>query len=293
MQWFYIRDGQRIGPVEDEELSRLARAGQLTAGNLVWNPTLGQEWKPASSFPTLFAPPAAAPAGAPGATHNRDLMRRARESLRGQWALAVGATLLYQVVTGGIQMVPYLGLLVILILTGPLLAGWYFFFLKMARRESPDVGRLFEGFKMFGKALGAYALIALYISLWALLLILPGILAAIAIPLIDQTPGSAVLFAPLLSLLCLLAVFPIIRASLAYSQTFYILADHPDIKPTEAVARSKQMMDGFKWKLFCLGWRFFGWMLLAIFTCGIGLLWLQPYMAVATAHFHDDIRNGA
>ena len=62
MQWFYIRDGQRIGPVEDGELFRLAREGQLGAGDLVWNPTMGQEWKPASSIPALFAPAAAAPA---------------------------------------------------------------------------------------------------------------------------------------------------------------------------------------------------------------------------------------
>ena len=78
MQWFYIRDGQRIGPVEDGELFRLAREGQLGAGDLVWNPTMGQEWKPASSIPALFAPAAAAPSGAPAATHNRDLMRQAR-----------------------------------------------------------------------------------------------------------------------------------------------------------------------------------------------------------------------
>ena len=59
----------------------------------------------------------------------------------------------------------------------------------------------------------------------------------------------------------------------------------------ELIDRSMQMMDGFKWKKFCLGWRFFGWILLAILTCGIGMLWLTPYMAAANAHFYDDLRR--
>ena len=40
-----------------------------------------------------------------------------------------------------------------------------------------------------------------------------------------------------------------------------------------------------------LGFRFIGWLLLAICTLGIGLLWLQPYMAVSNAHFYDDIQG--
>lgn len=292
MQWYYIQNGQRIGPVEEADFFRLARERKLSPDDLVWNPTLGQEWKPASSVPGLFAAPAAAVPGTPGATHNRDLMGRARASLAGQWVLAVGATLLYQLVTGGVQFVPYVGALVILLVYGPMVAGWSMFFLQIARGESPQVGVLFGGFKRFGTALGAYLLITLLIILWCLPLILPALFAALAVPLIDKTPALGVLLVPLLVLLGGLALFPVVRATLSYAQVFFILADHSEVGALESIRRSKEMMRGFKWKLFCLGWRFFGWGLLVLCTCGIGFLWLQPYMAVSNAHFYDDIRNG-
>lgn len=48
---------------------------------------------------------------------------------------------------------------------------------------------------------------------------------------------------------------------------------------------------GNKWKLFCLGFRFFGWALLCILTLGIGFLWLFPYMIVSFAQFYDDLKE--
>jgi uncharacterized membrane protein len=50
-------------------------------------------------------------------------------------------------------------------------------------------------------------------------------------------------------------------------------------------------MYGYRWKYACLSARFIGWLVLAIFTCGIGLLWLQPYMTVSNAHFYEDVRT--
>jgi uncharacterized membrane protein len=304
MPWFYIQNGQRTGPVEESELFRMARDGQLSPGDLVWNPGMGQEWKPASEVSGLFAsPPAPAPA-IPGSTHNRDLMGKALASLRGRWAVAVGATLLYQLVINGgqvvlprhghlfVQMSASLAYVVfILLICGPLLVGWNRFFLKMARRESPDLGRLFDGFKMFGKAAGTYLLMSLYLCLWSLWVAIPGFVAALTVPLIHRTPALGVVIVPLLVALGLFSMVPVIRATLAYSQIFFILSDHPGIRAMEAINRSKQMMDGFKWKKFCLGWRFLGWALLSILTCGIGGLWLFPYIMTANAHFYEDIRT--
>ncbi len=79
--------------------------------------------------------------------------------------------------------------------------------------------------------------------------------------------------------------------SLRYSQTLFVLWDHPEIGPLEAVRRSVAMMRGRKGKLFLLYLRFFGWSLLAALTCGIGYLWLMPYMLVSYAHFYDDLKS--
>ncbi len=164
---------------------------------------------------------------------------------------------------------------------------------KIARSDPPDVGCLFAGFKRFGRTLGAYLLITLFISLWSLLLLVPAFLAGITVPLFRGTPAFIALIVPLIILLFLLAVALVIRAALAYSQTFFILADHPDVRALEAIQLSKHLMTGCKWKKFCLGWRFIGWALLAVFTCGIGVLWLYPYIMTSNAHFYDDIRGGA
>jgi uncharacterized membrane protein len=81
-------------------------------------------------------------------------------------------------------------------------------------------------------------------------------------------------------------------AQFRYSQTYYLLCDVPNIGPLVAIQRSKQMMIGNKWKLFCLQLRFIGWALLCIPTLGIGFLWLIPYMTVSISAFYDDVKDG-
>ena len=78
---------------------------------------------------------------------------------------------------------------------------------------------------------------------------------------------------------------------MSYSMTFFIIAEDDLIGPLEAIKKSKQMMCGYKWKIFCLGLRFIGWALLCILTLGVGFLWFTPYMSVSFAKFYDDLLN--
>ena len=71
----------------------------------------------------------------------------------------------------------------------------------------------------------------------------------------------------------------------------YILAEDPTIAPKEALEKSKQMMYGNRWRLFCLEISFIGWALLAGLTCGIGGLWLTPYQQAAFADFYREISD--
>ena len=266
MQWYYTKREQQFGPVDEEELYRLARQGELTPTDLVWNAGFGDQWAAASSVDGLFtSPPPLTPPDVPsethvpygggGTTHNRELMRMARESLQTHWGLGVGVMLLYSVIIVVANSIPLAGLLLSLIVGGPMLVGLACVFLRLARREPSDIGRLFHGFNRFGTAVGAYLLMTIFVLLWSLLLIIPGIIA-----------------------------------SYAYTMTFFVIADDPTAGALQAITRSKEMMRGKKWKLFCLGFRFIGWMLLCVLTLGIGYLWLGPYMQTASAHFYDDIR---
>lgn len=184
----------------------------------------------------------------------------ARESLRGIWGRSAGHLLLLYIVLGVplylLNLIPVAGWIVTFLASGAIMFGLYNYYLEVARRQSPGFSSFFTGFGLFGKSFLLYLLMYIFTYLWMLLLIVPGIIAA-----------------------------------LRYSQAFYILRDNPEIAPLEAIRRSKAMMDGHKGRLFVLGLTFLGWILLAILTCGIGFLWLYPYMQTASAHFHEDLRS--
>jgi uncharacterized membrane protein len=188
-------------------------------------------------------------------TENVVLMQMAKESLKGKWGLAIGTIVVYILISVALQLIPYVGPIASLIISGPFALGLAYFSLSISRNQNPKLENIFQGFNNFGTALGAYLLMILFIILWALLLIVPGIIAAIS-----------------------------------YSMTFYIIADDNSIGAMEAIDKSKKMMDGYKLKYFYLGLRFFGLGLLCILTLGIGFLWLMPYMQVSMAKFYDDVK---
>ena len=190
-------------------------------------------------------------------TTNKELMAQARAALKNNWKLAVTTIALVTLIKFVSQAIPGLRVVLPMLIAGPLALGVSVFALSLSRGTEAKLKQVFEGFERFGTALATYLLSVLFIILWALLLIIPGIIAA-----------------------------------LSYSQIYFILADNPDIGPMEAIDRSKKMMIGNKWKFFCLGWRFFGWMILSVLTLGIGFLWLMPYMTVTFAKFYDDVKDG-
>lgn len=180
---------------------------------------------------------------------NQQLMQDARGRLTGNWETPIVSYLIAGLISG-------IGGPVGLIIGGPMQFGVSVFSLRFAKGKKAEVDQIFDGFRMrVTESIVAYLLMLLYIFLWSLLLIIPGIIAAIA-----------------------------------YSQTFFILADDDKVSGTKALARSQKMMSGNKAKFFGLCLRFTGWFILCLFTFGIGFLWLVPYMQVSFANFYDDIK---
>ena len=195
-------------------------------------------------------------------TDNLTLMRASREALKGKWGLAILTFFIFTLLTttsGTLRAhgsILTLSSTLTLIIGGPLALGAAIFSLSISRGKEARLEQLFEGFNYFATALVTYLLLILYVFLWTLLLIVPGIIAA-----------------------------------LGYSMTFYILADDPLIKPQDALKKSKAMMDGHKEKLFYLCLRFLLLAILCILTLGIGFLWLVPYVHVTMAKFYDDVKG--
>ena len=146
------------------------------------------------------------------------LMQMARESLKGKWGLAIGTLVVYFLIAVVLQIIPIVGPIASLIISGPFAIGLAVFSLSISRNQDAKLEQIFQGFNNFGTALGAYLLMILFILLWTLLLIIPGIIAAIS-----------------------------------YSMTFYILADDNSIGAMDAIDKSQKMMDGYKWKYFWVG----------------------------------------
>lgn len=94
----------------------------------------------------------------------------------------------------------------------------------------------------------------------------------------------------LIFLWSLLLIIPGVIKSFSYAMTPFILEDNPELSGVEAIHRSRMMMKGHKFDLFWLWLSFIGWFLLSILTCGIGLLWLVPYMETAQAAFYEEVK---
>ena len=88
----------------------------------------------------------------------------------------------------------------------------------------------------------------------------------------------------------LLLVIPGIIKTFSYAMTPYILEEHPELTANEAIDHSRAMMKGHKFDLFWLILSFIGWMILCLFTFGIGYLWLLPYMQTSVAGFYEDVK---
>ena len=78
-----------------------------------------------------------------------------------------------------------------------------------------------------------------------------------------------------------------IKKSYSYAMAMYVKVDNPNAEWRECLERSTLLMDGHRWELFCLQFSFIGWILLGALACGIGTLWVIPYMNAATANFYE------
>lgn len=91
----------------------------------------------------------------------------------------------------------------------------------------------------------------------------------------------------------LLLIIPGIIKSYSYALTPYILVEHPEMSANEAIEESMRLMDGHKFDLFYLQLSFIGWAILSILSLGLGFFWLIPYQMTAQAAFYRDIKNEA
>lgn len=165
----------------------------------------------------------------------KELLRTAQVSPKGMAALYLGLVLLLNLVDqfanrGSDELVHPVGLFVTILtslLSAVLGVGFILYCMDIRRGERAEYLTLFDGFSFVGKIIVLELLSSLFIFLWSMLFVIPGIVAAYR-----------------------------------YRFALYNICENPGIGPLEALEMSKRQTWGYKGQLFALDVSYFGWILL-------------------------------
>jgi len=233
-----------------------------------------------------------------------EIKANSRQAFKQNYWPTVGACAIVLVISSLLASVPGVGILLALLVSPVISVGAAFYFLHRSRWMPAEVGMLFDPFHRYGRVLGGMLWKYLFLFLWTLLFIVPGIVKAYS-----------------------------------YYCTEYVLADSPNVEATRALELSKRMMHGNKAKVFVMHLSFIGWGLIGVAIllafilpatityqgyaptgaaalAGAGVfqqmitfgavyalgylafyaymaLFLGPYMAITSAGFYDEIKRDA
>ncbi len=166
-------------------------------------------------------------------------------------------TALLAILAGGLAIAFIIGLLIRIFLTNPIQVGCYRFFKKNVETNDAEIGTIKEGFGDYGHIFITLFLRDLFIALWTCLLVIPGLIKCYS-----------------------------------YRMVPYIIKDNPELTATETITKSREMMNGNKWRAFLLDLSFIGWIILGAVTFGIlFILWTCPYMQNANAALYLELKE--
>ena len=195
-----------------------------------------------------------------------ELKNDALRTLRGKWKQPVLATLILSLIgvftysSNVIESMVYIALssLIMLLISLNLEYGFEVAMLRFNRGRENTISETFNAglVEDYGRVLGIMLLQALFVILWTLLLVIPGIIK-----------------------------------SYSYAMTNCIAEDNPELGAMECIDRSMAMMKGHKWELFLLDLSYIGWILLGVLSLGIGLLWIIPWMQMAHVKFYEELKR--
>lgn len=228
-----------------------------------------------------------------------EIKKEAREALKGKWGKAISILLAYMLIIFALGFVEGLfensGVLFLLIELGviiismPLSFGLLISFMKLKRDEEVKAfGFLTDGFSRFSKSWGIWWHTFVKLLLPFVCLIFTIILIATLIASSFVTELGTVLVIAGVALYIVTLIYVISR-SLLYILAYNIGYDNSELSSKDCVLKSESLMKGNRGTYFLLELSFIGWAILSVFTLGIGLLWLAPYMQVASVAFYDKV----
>lgn len=135
-------------------------------------------------------------------------------------------------------------------------AGFAIFALNMVKGASASLWNLLDGFGMFLRVVWLYILEYIFVLLWSMLFVIPGIIALYR-----------------------------------YRQALYLLIEHPEMSACDCIRESSRLMRGHKGELFMLDLSFIGWWLLSALPM-VGYLiniWFAPFYKITMALYYRQL----
>ena len=177
----------------------------------------------------------------------KELKAAAKEQIKGNIGILFACLLVAALIAG--TLIGYLFIPAIIV-------GFCLILIGMTKNIAPQFGDMFKSANLFGRALWLCIIMEFFITLWTMLLIVPGIIK-----------------------------------SISYSMSYFILAEHPELTARQALNESKRIMVGNKMSYFVLMLSFIPWLLLCMITFGIAMIYVGPYMYTAIANFYNAIKD--
>lgn len=228
----------------------------------------------------------------------RELKRLAKVQLQGKYGTMIGALILQELLvlfaTGILSMLLpgtdtlsnilyYILTFIVQLIAGILQAGVSFLYLKAACGMQCSVGDIFYCFKHSpDKAIKIEFVLAVINAVC----MLPSDILTWKYPLTSLTDYDEIAMMYSVTLLCMM-VYVVI--TLAFTPVFYMMLDFPNYTVKDILKKSIEVMKGNKMRYFLLDLSFIPWMFVGFLTCGIGLLWIVPYMNMTSTNFYLDL----
>ena len=194
-----------------------------------------------------------------------ELKQNAKDRMKEQALNPILVTLVYTLVAiaisllGGILGATVLIPFILSLASVAVQIGYVYYCMKVAKREQgtyADLAYLIQDWRFGLKLVVLSFVINLFISLWSLLLFVPGMIKAIS-----------------------------------YSQAIMIMLENPNMDIMTSIKESQRMMNGHKMEYFILDLSFILWILLVTVTFGIASLWVSPYMQITMVNYYNTLKN--
>ena len=227
-----------------------------------------------------------------------ELKRLPKVQMQGKYGTMIGALILQELLvlfaTGILSMLLpgtdtlsnilyYILTFIVQLIAGILQAGVSFLYLKAACGMQCSVGDIFYCFKHSpDKAIKIEFVLAIINAVC----MLPSDILTWKYPLTSLTDYDEIAMMYSVTLLCMM-VYVVI--TLAFTPVFYMMLDFPNYTVKDILKKSIEVMKGNKMRYFLLDLSFIPWMFVGFLTCGIGLLWIVPYMNMTSTNFYLDL----